>query len=279
MEIISIKVVGVFGIFRKAKTAAEQVSPIASMPSGQRCYAIGDIHGRLDLLSALIAAIRGDSAKADMREQRPYLVFLGDYIDRGPSSRDVIELLIREDFSWAKPVFLKGNHEEAFVGALGGDLVLLRQWMGFGGMETCESYGLSRAAWSQGNPGRFYERLLRLVPPSHVKFVDDLYDSFTLGDYLFVHAGIRPGIAIDDQDPADLRWIRDDFLKATGDFGKIVVHGHTISKEPEMRANRIGIDTGAYRTDRLTALVLEGDEQRFMTAPVGSELASRDASQ
>lgn len=250
-------------------------SPEAYLPLDVRCFAIGDIHGRFDLLTMLLNEIRQEVAGID--PSKTYLVFLGDYIDRGPASGEVLDLLVSGDITWATPVFLRGNHEEAFLRSLKGDLKILRNWMGFGGMETCESYGLSGAAWYNGEPEQFLNRLLKLVPPAHIAFLEELYDSFALGDYLFVHAGVRPGTPIDEQSTADMRWIRDDFLKAKGDFGKLVVHGHTISDEPQTRTNRIGIDTGAYKTGRLTALALNGGERRFITASDDAALADARA--
>lgn len=258
-------------LFRRTKPF-DPSSLTAAVPAGRRCYAVGDVHGRVDLLRRMLDDIRRDAAARG--DAQTFLVFLGDYIDRGPCSREVIEVLATENLSWAKPVYLKGNHEEVFSQVLQGDVGILRQWLEIGGLETCESYGLSRAAWAENNPERFHERLLRLVPANHIAFLDNLYDSFSLGDYLFVHAGVRPTVPLEEQNPLDLRWIREEFLLATSDFGRLVVHGHTISAEPELRANRIGIDTGAYRTNRLTALALEGRERRFLTASVPVELAS-----
>lgn len=259
---------------RRLKSAPP--APEAFLPQDMRCFAIGDIHGRLDLLTMLLDEIRLEVADAD--PAKTYLVFLGDYIDRGPASCEVLDLLVDGNIAWATPVFLRGNHEEAFLRSLKGDLRILRNWMGFGGMETCESYGLSGAAWYNGDPEQFLQRLLKLVPPAHVAFLEELYDSFALGDYLFVHAGVKPGTPINEQLTSDMRWIRDDFLKAKCDFGKLVVHGHTVSDEPELRTNRIGIDTGAYKTGRLTALALDGGERRFIIASDDRALADAGTS-
>lgn len=245
-----------FRLLRKPRAASSPPARVPVLPPGRRCYAIGDIHGRLDLLLELLRQIRADAERPGATSV--HVVFLGDFVDRGPQSREVVDHLLHADWSWATPVFLRGNHEEVFHAALLGDTAMLQRWVAVGGLDTCESYGLHAAAWAEGRPERFRERLARLVPADHIGFLDELYDSFTMGDYLFVHAGIRPGVPLDAQNPIDLRWIREEFLSSDDDFGKLVVHGHTVSHMPEVRFNRIGIDTGAYRSGRLTALAIDG---------------------
>ena len=158
------------------------------------------------------------------------------------------------------------DHEEAFLQLLGGNLAFLDNWLGFGGLECMQSYGLSAAELSTGNPALLYRALRRQVPQEHIDFMDGFYDSFTLGRYVFVHAGIRPGIALEEQDPHDLRWIRHEFLEDRSDHGVIVVHGHTVVETAGEYVNRIAIDTGAYRTGRLTAVRLEEEDREFIVA-------------
>ncbi|MGI4730520.1 MAG: metallophosphoesterase [Janthinobacterium lividum] len=256
-----------FRIKRRAPVAPVSL-PLPGIPRGRRCYAIGDVHGRLDLLRGAIAAIRADMADVTAAGpvERAYLVMLGDLIDRGPESRGVIEYLRTMDTDWITPVLLLGNHEEAMLAAYDGDLDWLRRWAGFGGSETVQSYGVPSVLLLKDDWRGYWQALRSAIPPEHIAFVRAFYDRFSLGDYLFVHAGVRPGVAVADQQPRDLRWIRDEFLTAADDFGAVVVHGHSISEEPELLANRIGIDTGAYRTGRLTILRLEGSERRIMEA-------------
>ncbi len=248
------------GLFRKSSAKAA-----APMPPGKRCYAIGDIHGRLDLLTALVAMVARDDAAREPADT--YLVLLGDLIDRGPDSRGVIDFLSCADhFAWAKPVFLLGNHEEAFLAVLDGDLTALDGWLRFGGLECIQSYGMSSAEILSMPPALLHRALRRIVPQPHIDFLAGFYDSFALGKYLFVHAGIRPGIPLEDQDPRDLRWIRRDFLDDRTDHGVTVVHGHTVVDVAAEHVNRIAIDTGAYATGRLSAVRLEGEDREFFVA-------------
>ena len=194
------------------------------------------------------------------------MILLGDLVDRGPDSRGVIERLRTWTPSWARPVFLMGNHEEFFLNVLNGDVDLVGNWLTYGGRELAASYGISDGwllnASSQAVVRELYDR----VPAEHRDFVRSFGDSFRFGDYLFVHAGIRPGVALEDQSPKDLRWIREAFLDDRTDHGVVVVHGHTIVDAPEIRANRIGIDTGAYKGGPLTALCVEEQEHWFLSA-------------
>jgi serine/threonine protein phosphatase 1 len=231
-------------------------------PEGRRAYAIGDVHGRLDLLLQLLAKI-----EEDHRSRAPakaYLVFLGDLVDRGPDSKGVIDHLINHPPGFAKAIFLKGNHEEFFLGALGGDLAMLQNWLVYGGAECAASYGISQGSILNSSPPEVLARLVREVPSAHLHFLECMADTFKFGDYLFVHAGIRPGVELDAQVSKDLRWIREGFLDDQTDHGVVIVHGHTIVEEVQEHSNRIAIDTGAYRTGVLTALALEGDERRVI---------------
>ncbi|MBA3895744.1 MAG: metallophosphoesterase [Sphingomonadaceae bacterium] len=209
----------------------------------------------------MLGRIERDRAAA---EKPKYVVFLGDLIDRGPDSCRVIERLRLYASKGVKPVFLFGNHEEAFLRVLGGDSALLADWLRYGGDACAASYGIDPARLLAELPQTALGQLQSAVPKAHIDFLQSFADSFRYGDYLFVHAGIRPGLSIEDQSPQDLRWIRDAFLHDTKDHGVIVVHGHTIVSEVEERVNRIGIDTGAYRTNRLTALGIEGRERWFL---------------
>jgi serine/threonine protein phosphatase 1 len=234
----------------------------ARTPEGTRIYAIGDIHGRADLLRRLYRAIADDAAGA--RDRRRIAVHLGDYVDRGPDSRGVIDLVLGAPLEGLECVFLKGNHEQLmldFVDGTGNALM----WLYNGGDATAASYGIDvggRWGWEECAAER--EALRRAVPPEHLAFMRGLELEAVYGDYLFVHAGIRPGVAIEAQDSADLLWIREPFLGFAGDHGKVVVHGHTVARTPQFAGNRIGIDTGAYATGVLTALVLDGAERALL---------------
>lgn len=226
-----------------------------STPRGYRAYAIGDIHGRLDLLDQLLDAIDADLSGRPSRKN--LLIFLGDLIDRGPSSKGVIERLRTFRHGRLKPFFLCGNHEEVLLRILGDEAGLLQNWLRFGGAECLESYGVDPIGLGR-NEAEAIANIRHAIPDDHLEFIASFADTLTFGDYLFVHAGIRPGVDLRRQSQSDLRWIRGQFLEDETDHGAVVVHGHTISSEVEFRPNRIGIDTGAYRTGVLTALALEG---------------------
>ncbi|WP_439533861.1 metallophosphoesterase [Polymorphobacter sp.] len=240
------------------KRHAPPPSPPA-VPDGVRVYAIGDIHGRLDLLDELLALVAADCAEATTRNE---VIFLGDYIDRGPQSAAVLERLVSPLPDHASWRFLAGNHEDAMASILAGDFGVMAEWIEFGGYETLESYGLSRREVAAG--GIVLENALSRIPPAHRDFLNALEDQVIIGNYLFVHAGIRPGVALARQDRRDLLSIRQPFLDDDRDHGVVVVHGHNISDAVEIRHNRIGIDTGAYRSGQLTALVLEGTTRRLL---------------
>lgn len=234
-----------------------QSGPVAAR--GYRAYAIGDIHGRLDLLEQMLAKIHAELQRRPAR--KTLLVFVGDLIDRGPSSAQVIERLRTYRREGIQPVFLLGNHEEVLLRILRGDDSLIASWLEFGGLQCLQSYGVDATRLSGRSDDELVEIIRGVVPASHVKFLDSFIDSCRFGDYLFVHAGIRPGVELEQQRQADLRWIREPFLFDDTDHGFVVVHGHTISSEVEERPNRIGIDTGAYRTGVLTAVAIEGSER------------------
>jgi len=226
---------------------------------GRRAYVVGDIHGRLDLLDELLKKIHADIANRERRET--LLVFVGDLIDRGPSSAQVIERLRCYRRDGIKPVFLLGNHEEVLLRIIHGDSSVVDSWLKFGGLQCLQSYGVTLARIRGRSADQVTELVQATVPREHVEFLESFSDSCRFGDYLFVHAGIRPGVAVEHQSQADLRWIREPFLFDETDHGFVVVHGHTISEEVEERPNRIGIDTGAYRSGVLTALAIEGAER------------------
>lgn len=240
--------------------------PSALTPPATRLYAVGDIHGRLDLLEQLLAAIREDALGS--RASRRVLVFLGDYVDRGPHSAEVVELLANGppgDAAWRgfRWICLKGNHEAAMLdfveGRTDGQV-----WLANGGFTAVESYsGLPCRDVEQPEDWRI--RLRDSLPARHRDFLSALPVHHAEGDYLFVHAGLRPGIPLADQEARDLLWIRGTFLSSPADHGYLVVHGHSIVEAPEIHPNRIAIDTGAYHSGRLTALVAEGSWRGFLS--------------
>jgi len=228
---------------------------------GWRAYAVGDVHGRLDLLDQILAKIHRDLERHPSRNI--LLAFVGDLIDRGPQSAQVIERLRTYRRPGVKTVFVLGNHEEVLLRILRGDTELIAKWCSFGGSQCLESYGVDPQQLSTQSEAEALATIRNAIPKSHVQFLESCIDSCRFGDFLFVHAGIRPGVEIDQQRQTDLRWIREPFLLDETDHGFVVVHGHTIRPEVEVRPNRIGIDTGAYRTGVLTALAIEGGRTRF----------------
>ena len=237
--------------------------PTPRLSDGMRLYAIGDIHGRADLLAELHGLIRADAKLGPPR--RRVVVYVGDYVDRGPGSFEVVETLLGKPLPGFEAVHLKGNHEDFLLRFWtdGSDGEL---WMMNGGVQTLQSYGIDVAA-ALFTPDGFDEvqrQFRNALPSRHLGFFQRLALRHEAGDYLFVHAGVRPGVPLAEQRDVDLLWIRDEFLKSEETFGKIVVHGHSIRPEPELKDNRIGIDTGAYATGHLTALVLEAGRRRFI---------------
>jgi serine/threonine protein phosphatase 1 len=235
-----------------------------AVPPGLRLYAIGDVHGRADLLDTLLTAIAADAARRPALAKR--IVFLGDYVDRGPRSKEVIDLVLDAAPRGAELVTLMGNHEEMMHRFLR-DISVGRSWMLNGGDATLESYGVDapRMLSSTAQYRQAQAEFDALLPERHLRFLQGLAVTHVAGDYLFVHAGLRPGVPIDRQEQDDLIWIREEFLHSEADFGKVVVHGHSIAREPVLRPNRIGIDTGAYASGRLTCLVLEGTAREFLS--------------
>lgn len=251
-------------------------------PSGRRngetdrVYAIGDIHGRSDLLARMITLITNDHAARGRVPAR--LVLLGDVIDRGPNSARLVEWCKVLTGDSDRFIVLRGNHEAMMVGALAGDLELLEFWLGQGGRETLASWGLPDDLLDDGASYRLMREARRAVGSGTLSWMSSLPVMDRHGAYAFVHAGIRPGVGLDRQAEEDLLWIRSPFLQSADDHGAVVVHGHTICEEgPVVRKNRIGIDTGAHRTGVLTAIGIEGDEFWFLsTADSTSREVGRD---
>ena len=232
------------------------------VPEGQRFYVIGDIHGRCDLLDELILAIEEDDAQVGQAETT--IIFLGDLVDRGPESARVIETA-RQWGKRRKVRYLAGNHEEMFLQSFE-DKEMLRHFLKHGGRETVLSYGIKKKRYNELSLKELQAELHKLVPAEHRNFLAAMEDIMIAGDYVFVHAGIDPKRSIEDQKSSDMRWIRDRFLKHREPLSHVVVHGHTIFEDVEHTDYRIGIDTGAFRTGNLTALVLENDERRLIRA-------------
>jgi serine/threonine protein phosphatase 1 len=245
------------------KTAAPRPIDSARVPDGMRIYAIGDIHGRNDLLNALLTQIEADDRARGAADT--HIIFLGDLVDRGPSSAAVVETTLALKNSGRSIRFLMGNHEEVFVAACRkSDPKVTRFFLRIGGEATVLSYPITRAEYMTLDMEQLTERLDTLVPSEHVEFIESFEDQIIFGDYVFVHAGIRPGVPLSDQKPSDMRWIREGFIDQRGDLEKVVVYGHTIYEDVEERGSRIGIDTGAYDSGKLTALALEGGERWFL---------------
>jgi serine/threonine protein phosphatase 1 len=250
------------------KASSAPVGP-ARVPAGRRIYAVGDIHGRADLLKRLINDLEQDIARGGF-EGRPILIFLGDYIDRGFQSKDVISILSGESLSRFETYFLKGNHEAAMLQFLT-DPSIGPRWAEYGGVETLVSYGVQppRTRTNLDDWARASDDLKERLPVEHRQFLGNLDLSVRIGDYVFVHAGIRPGMPLDQQTEHDLLWIREDFLDDRHYLGAVVVHGHTPSSRPYRDSRRIGIDTGAYLSGRLTAARFEHESVEFiMTGPL-----------
>lgn len=237
-------------------------------PRGQRAYVIGDVHGCLDQLERLLARIEDEIGRRP--KAKTSIVFLGDLIDRGPASAQVLERLRTYSPPGASTHFIMGNHEEVMLRVLAGETEFLPSWLRFGGAETLRSYGVEPADLAGLSSDEIVERLKNAVPREHIKFLEGFADSISFGGYLFVHAGIRPGIDLAEQAQSDLRWIREPFLDDLTDHGFVVVHGHTITNQVEVTPNRIGIDTGAFYTGTLTALAIEGGNRWLLQTSDGT---------
>lgn len=227
-----------------------------------RVYAVGDVHGRLDLLLRLEADIRNDLEARPT--EAPLVCYLGDYVDRGPSSAGVVDHLAAPACDGLRRVFLKGNHEDRMLAFLDEPTANGPGWMKFGGREALASYGLPQAKIEAEDWQALRAALAAAVPPAHLAFLNSLELALRWNSYLFVHAGLDPGRPLADQEPHDLMWIREPFLSSDRDYGLRVVHGHVIEPEPVFRANRIGLDTGAYKSGILTCAALEGGAVRLL---------------
>lgn len=239
-------------------------APRPAAPPDSRVYAVGDIHGRLEPLAELVEAMARDSRRADAR--RRVAIFLGDYVDRGLRSRQVVDFLLSDPLLDFETVFLKGNHEAMLLAFLD-DAEAGPPWLAAGGLATLVSYGIT---FPPGPPDP--ERLESLrdgldaaLPAAHRVFLENLAPKHVEGDYAFVHAGIRPGTPLAEQREADLLWAGAEFTEDARDHGGVIVHGHSVTSEPVVRPNRIGIDTGSYATGRLTCLVLQGTQRTFLS--------------
>lgn len=232
----------------------------AALPQGNRLYAIGDVHGRADLLDGMIDAIAADLASNPVPAHQ--IVTLGDYTDRGPDSFRVIETLQakRADEGW---ICLRGNHDQWIIDFLDDPLAAGDTWQRWGGRETLLSYGVE-TLW-EDDPFGVHKAFRRALSPAHRQFFNTLPFSHEAGDFFFAHAGVKPGVPLSRQLPRDLMWIRDEFLLHTGSHGKVVIHGHTPSDWVDVHPNRINADTWAYHSGMLSAVVLEGREHRTLS--------------
>jgi serine/threonine protein phosphatase 1 len=234
-------------------------------PADTVIYAVGDIHGRLDLLERIHRNIADDAQRRASRHKR--VIYLGDYVSRGENSRAVVDLVC----AWLPPgferVMLKGNHEDLLLRFLGGALAAGRHWFDYDGLDALADYGVAisdRKLRDDASVEALRKRFAAALPPSHLEFFRSLRVSHRAADYFFVHGGVRPGVPLEMQNDRDCMWIRKSFLDSDAEHGAIVVHGHSISAQPEVRHNRIGIDTGAYRSGVLTCLVLDGEGLSFL---------------
>lgn len=243
------------------------------MPDGTRVYAVGDIHGRYDVLREMDELIINDY-EASGAGLTPTVVYLGDYVDRGFQSRELLDHFVAHSPIPYQKVFLLGNHDQWFLKFLEGEDVA-QSWLRYGGDATLLSYGI-RPNMRQDQAARMqamHTEMVEKMPSSHKEFLTSLEYAFAFGDYFFCHAGVRPDLPLSAQQDQDLIWIREPFLSATVDYGKIIVHGHTVEEAPAMRKNRIGVDTGAYQTGNLTCVVLEENDIRFLSTGIPTDIA------
>ena len=248
--------------FSRRRPTAEPAVPV-----GTAVYAIGDVHGRADLLGDLHRRIEAAFERGSAADRR-VIVYLGDYVDRGADSAGVIDMILDRPPSGFEVVTLLGNHERLMIEFLD-DVRRGPLWLRNGGDATLASYGIDAGdagSYLDAKPLLALQAALReQLPPRHLEFLSNLKLAHAEGDYVFVHAGVRPGVPLADQQEEDLIWIRELFLNSTADHGAVIVHGHTIRPDPEFRPNRIGIDTGAYFTNSLTCLALEGTKRRIIS--------------
>jgi len=236
---------------------------LPAVPKGTRVYAVGDIHGSLELLREMHELIEQDSRV--LQPERLVLIYLGDYVDLGEKTRETLDYLIDEPLKGFERIYLRGNHEEFLLNFLE-DASLAPMWLPNGGDTTLLSYGvgLGDAANAEERYRDMQTRLGEAIPERHLEFVRSLETYHVEGDYLFVHAGVRPGVPLESQTGQDLLWIRDEFMTSDENHEYCVVHGHTIVPEADFRANRISVDTGAYYSGMLSCAVLEDDDRRII---------------
>jgi len=233
-------------------------------PPQHRLYVIGDIHGRLDLLERLLSMIEADALGHDKTHKK--LIFVGDYVDRGLDSRGVITRLLKKFTAGLEPIFLRGNHDEMFLRFAQGDFEIAQAWLSLGGTAALASYSIRTLGYTdKAQMQTLHSEVQSKVPSEHIAFLENTVLSATFGDYYFVHAGIKPGVPLEKQDPIDQMTIRGAFLFCEDEFDKVIIHGHTIRPEPEVKHNRIGIDTGAFATGCLTCLILDGSSHTFLS--------------
>lgn len=237
----------------------------ATLPTGLRVYAVGDVHGCAGLLADMLEKIEDDAGGHPPDQWR--IVMLGDYTDRGPHSRQVLDMLAAR-MDDPRFVFLRGNHDEWLERFLAEPEEVGDSFLYWGGMETLESYGIRTYGEAVTN-SELSSELNRRFPAAHRRFLSRLQYSYSLGDYFFVHAGVRPGVALASQSPRDLMWIRDEFNHFEGSFGKIVVHGHTPHDDVEILANRINVDTRAFASGVLSAVAMEANRRRILQVRAG----------
>ncbi|MCK5189670.1 MAG: serine/threonine protein phosphatase [Methylococcales bacterium] len=246
------------------KTISKNIDPkIFSILSGKRVYCIGDIHGRDDLLINIHEKILLDSANYFGSK---VVIYLGDYIDRGLHSKEVVDILLSNPLPGFSSIHLRGNHEQIFLDFLNNAPVIAAEWLNYGGQATILSYGISMQGISFGKKlKKLQQELLDKIPTEHLSFYNQLKYSYQIGGYFFVHAGVKPKVSLDKQSKLDMITIRNEFLDSNFCYEKMIIHGHSICDEPIVLPNRIGIDTGAYYSGKLTCLVLEGEYQRFIS--------------
>jgi len=249
-------------MFLKSRKREKRPSSAYCLPPRLRVYAVGDIHGRADCLKELHEIIIKHGEERN--RVKNIIVYLGDYLDRGPCVRETLDELINRSLPGFKAIHLMGNHERMLLDFLD-DPAVLKFWLDNGGMATLLSYGVKVSA---GTSIEFAEdlrnELKSAIPASHVEFLRNLKLFYKTGDYIFVHAGIRPGVPLEEQDENDMLWIREEFSEFEGDHGSRVIYGHSVQSEPLVKPNRIGVDAGAYATGILTCAALEGDRVEFL---------------
>lgn len=248
-----------------------------STDSGERIYAIGDIHGRYDLLRLLLDKIEAHSSALPPTHSL-YVIFVGDLVDRGPQSAEVLAMLYDLNTKTDHVIVLLGNHEEAMLKALDGDMDALRGWLAVGGKDTLNSFGIAPQRADEASRD-YLQRARAAIPREWIAWLRKLPLSVQSGDYYFVHAGVRPGVSLQRQTRNDMLWIREDFLEDPRNHGAVIVHGHSVTRNTEIRSNRICIDTGAYRTGLLSAIYLEGEKQEVIVSTVADGAPSSKASQ